>query len=399
MLKRKISEIDLLRGISFLAIVLQHALASFIYLPASSASNALVSAFLLLLIRFAVPMFVFITGLVLFYNHSDGELDYPQMLKRRFSQVFIPYFVWTLFYFVWISLISGAGANSETALLARLARLIVSGEGYYHLWFMVMILQFYLVFPLFRYVVRRGRHWAIAVLGASCLLYFAYLWGYHHLVPGLYERASLPLFKTLLDYRDRIFLSWFFYFILGGFAGLYIDRLRSILRRFQSVNWVVNIAAFAVIFHQMAQTLTTTPEGLYAINYQLTLPLSYLMMVYLISSVLTFYHLSLTWLPRHQWIRRLLRAFGQCSFGCYFAHPFVLHYTDAFTRANFGGLNTIVQIMITFVACAGLTLLLSYGLSRMRTPVGDLFVGRVPGARRKAMPAPTHPPVAPPLDV
>lgn len=397
LLKRKISEIDLLRGISFLAIVLQHALASFIYLPATSQANALISAFLLLLIRFAVPMFVFITGLVLFYNHGDEELDYWSMVKRRFSMVFIPYFVWTLFYFLWGALISGISASSETTILARIARLTLSGEGYYHLWFIVMILQFYLVFPFFRYFVVKRRNWALATLGIGVLLYFAYLWAYRYAVPFLYDKASWSLFRTLLDYRDRIFISWFFYFMMGGFAGLYANKLRRLLRRTQKINWFVNIASFAIIFHQMAKTLAITPEGTYTINYQLTLPLSYTMMIYLISSVLTFYYLSQTWLRKKLWLRRMLRSFGQCSFGCYFAHPFVLHYTDAFTRAFIGGVNTMVQVMFSFITCSALTLLLCYGLSKLRTPVGDLFVGRVPGARRKAIHVPTQPPVAPPM--
>lgn len=397
MLKRKISEIDLLRGISFLAIVLQHALASFIYLPATSQTNALISAFLLLLIRFAVPMFVFITGLVLFYNHGDEELNYWQMVQRRFSMVFIPYFVWTLFYFVWGSLISGTSASSEPAILAGIARLTLCGEGYYHLWFIVMILQFYLVFPFFRCFVVKRRNWTLATLGTGMLLYFAYLWGYHHLVPVWYDKVSWPLLKSLLDYRDRIFLSWFFYFMMGGFAGLYAKNLRRLLRRIQKFNWFVNITAFAIIFQQMVETLAITPAGTYTINYQLTLPLSCAMMIYLISSVLTFYYLSQTWLRKNLLLRRMLRSFGQCSFGCYFAHPFVLHYTDAFTRAVLGGANTIVQVMFSFITCSALTLFLCYGLSKLRTPVGDLFVGRVPGARRKAVQAPTQAPTDPPL--
>lgn len=399
MVKRKISEIELLRGISFLAIVLQHALASFIYLPATSEANALISAFLLLLIRFAVPMFVFITGLVLFYNHGDEVLNYPEMIRRRFSQVFIPYFVWTMFYFIWVGLISGSPPRGEADLLAQIAQLTISGDGYYHLWYIVMILQFYLVFPLFRYIVRRGKSWAVTTLIVSLGLYVAYLWGYHHVVPGLYEMTTSQIIREIIDYRDRLFVSWFLFFVMGGFAGLYVDKLRYLFRRAQPINWVINIAAFAVLFYQLAQTLTVTPGGTYTINYQLTLPLSYTMTIYLVSSIITLYYLSLTWLPRFKWLRRSLRSFGQCSFGCYFAHPFVLHYTDAFTRNIFPGFNTIVQVMITFTACSALTLLLSYSLSRLRTPVGDLFVGKVPGARRRAVPAPAQPPAQTSLDI
>ena len=103
MQKHRLDEIDILRGLTFLAIALQHSLAGLIYAPDLDTASAWISAFLLILIRYAVPMFITITGLVLLYNHSQGELDYPQFLQKRLAQAFIPYLLWTIIYYVWSS--------------------------------------------------------------------------------------------------------------------------------------------------------------------------------------------------------------------------------------------------------------------------------------------------------
>lgn len=52
---------------------------------------------LLLCSKFAVPVFVFITGMVLFYNY-DGALKYGTFLRKRFMDIIVPYIIWSLLY-------------------------------------------------------------------------------------------------------------------------------------------------------------------------------------------------------------------------------------------------------------------------------------------------------------
>ncbi|RCX19000.1 acyltransferase-like protein [Fontibacillus phaseoli] len=95
MRKEKLAEIEILRGMAFLAVVLQHTIAGIFYQPGLSPLTLTVGTTVLGLIRFAVPLFVFITGVVLFYNY-DAKINYVDFLRKRFKQVIIPYLSWTV---------------------------------------------------------------------------------------------------------------------------------------------------------------------------------------------------------------------------------------------------------------------------------------------------------------
>ncbi len=72
---------------------------------------------------------------------------------RRFLSVGIPYLCWTVIYFLY--LLPTSHYASPAAALENLARLAYT--GYYQLYFLLVIMQFYLVFPLVLLLLRRTR--------------------------------------------------------------------------------------------------------------------------------------------------------------------------------------------------------------------------------------------------
>jgi len=378
MLNNRIDEIDILRGLAFLAIVMQHTLASFIYNPDITKGPALIAAFLLTLARFAVPMFIFITGLVLFYNYGDRNFNYWVFTKKRFTQIFLPYFIWTILYFVWVSFINGVPATSLGDVMDKITELTIFGEGYYHLWFMVTILQFYLLFPLFKLLVSKNQRVNMVTLSLCFLFHIGLLYIYQHQVPLVLDSIQSPIFKTVLEYRDRIFISWLFYFMLGGFAGLYANKLRYILNASLKFNTALYLVSFSFIFYQLIKTSHISPSGGYILNLQFTGPLNYLMVVFISSSLLMICYLSQTLFMKNKTIMKILDTFGRYSFGCYFIHAFVLFHVDKLVEIHLNWMGIIGQVMISFFACSALSLLACFTISKIRIPIGNLFTGHDP---------------------
>jgi peptidoglycan/LPS O-acetylase OafA/YrhL len=353
---------------------MQHTLAIFLYRPDLTGGPALVSAFLLILVRYAVPMFIFITGLVLFYNHGPGEFKYREFISKRFTQIFIPYAAWTAIYYFWSGTRSGSGLSHT---LTDLVRLTVSGDACYHLWFMVAIIQFYLLFPFFRWFILKFKDRAIPTLSLCLLAYIALMWFNTYSAPQLYEQTQLPLLKTLLAYRDRIFISWFFYFLLGGYAGLYVRKLRIILTAVQKINVWIYLLSFGLVLLAVVKTGQIGPSGTYMMNYLFTLPLTPTMVIFLTSSLLTIYFLSLTNFMKNRVLTRVLNTFGRYSYGCYFVHALVLYYTNAFIQAYLPGVGIMLQLGLAFITCSMISLGLCFLISRIRVPVGNILVGKI----------------------
>lgn len=375
--KHRIDEIELLRAVSFLAIVMQHTLACFMYSPGIGKGAAVTSAVMLLLIRYGVPVFIFITGMVLFYNHGEEDLHYGRFIEKRFSQIFLPYFLWTLIYFVWISLISGVPASSMASVMSRIGWMTLKGDSFYHLWFMVMILQFYLFFPLLRSLVIKCKNHPYTFMVVCFLLYIGYLCFYNYLVPVFYPAVKSPILKGILDYRDRLFLSWFFYFLLGCFAGLYVDKWRAFLQKINKVNLMVFGLSFLYIMYLMIKSGHPGAAAGYVINYQITLPLGMTMIIYLASSLFLFYYLTELIQAKYSKLAGGLKWVGRYSYGGYYIHPFVLFYINAFAQAYLAPLGTVLQIVVSFALCSVISLLVCLVISKIKTPLGSSLVGKI----------------------
>ncbi|WP_059049296.1 acyltransferase [Paenibacillus senegalimassiliensis] len=377
MRKERLPEIELLRGMAFWAVVLQHVIAGVFYQPGLSGQTVLAGTTFLGLIRFAVPLFVFITGVVLFYNY-DGKLNYGSFLWKRFRQIVVPYLAWTVIYYIWMSVRSGGIVMSLSSLwneLVELLRVSLTGQASYHLWFMVMIIPFYLLFPLFRLMLGKEKKlWVnlavgVVFLGLALGLVYA-------LSKGWITSDNAFLNTTVIRYLDRNFLFWMFYFVMGGLVGLYYKQWKMIVSR---IWWLclIGLGVFMYIIYTRIEALTQSlTSDLYIYSSYVTAPLNLLMMgTILVSMVLVF--AAAERLAEHtSWLTSLLTTFGRYSFGAYLIHAMVLSSTNYLAISYLGVLGVYGQTVVSFVLCAAVSLGVCVGLSKVKG-VGEGLVGRV----------------------
>lgn len=353
--KQRVDEIEILRALAFLVIVLQHVMAVHIGSSSMSLYSSVLSCVVLTIIRFGVPAFIFMTGFVLFYNYKS--LDYPGFIRKRFVQVILPYLVWSIFY-SWVSSSNGVIFDNPTNFLWETAGHILRGDAAYHLWFMVLIIQFYILFPLFKKPVERLNErgkWGVLLKGLA-VFQFGALMLYHGVLPAFYRQDGNGIINGLIYFRDRNFLFWIFYFVLGGVLALNLERGRELLRKylpFLISGWLIT---FAYVLYVSLKSGSYNASGGYSLNYNITSPTDIRMFFYLVFSILLLYHFSGIFLRKFPKASRLLMGAGKYSFGGYLIHAYVIMRIYEGVMGLFSGAGIFVNIALLYLLTAAITI-------------------------------------------
>ncbi|WP_054958418.1 acyltransferase [Paenibacillus dakarensis] len=323
MRKERIKEIERLRGLAFLAVVLQHSIAHYSVAPGMTMSDGVWMAVLLMASKFAVPVFIFITGMVLFYNDS-GELNYRTFITRRLSVIFVPFALWTIIHVIVNQSIQFDSADGWM----KLGGMLVTGKASSHLWYIIMLFQLYLLYPVIRSVIRRivarfTHRVNIGLLFAAGIAFIILTDNIPHITRFMGE-LHLPVWSDLFTtYADRNSLYFSFYFVLGAAAGLNPEMWSKWISRARPVYWTVFFFLFGFLLMEGIQEVWRG-EGLRITFYSLSL-LKPVMAVFLISSILAMYDAA-GWICRYggSRINSVLSNLGLYSFGAYLMHLLTL---------------------------------------------------------------------------
>jgi probable poly-beta-1,6-N-acetyl-D-glucosamine export protein len=194
-----------LKGAAILAVLTIHVLAS---LPPSTFTTSPLRPYnvgLDQLARYAVPLFVMLSG----YGFSKKYETQPfQLLQFLWSQAkkLLPWYVlasvtfWTVFQLIprWKPI----GVNPS------LTHQLLTGQADYHLYFVPMIFQLYLLFPILKWLIKKN---ATLVLLSAALFQVWLYWLYSKITPP-------PLVDTYLKTDQQQYIWWFnwiYYFVLG----------------------------------------------------------------------------------------------------------------------------------------------------------------------------------------
>lgn len=209
-MKRSI-ELDTARVVAMLGVVLIHTSSLFITAESSITLGGMNLAFYLnQATRFAVPLFVLISGAALGFSRQES---YARFLRRRCVRLIPAYLVWSLIYYVY-----GLLTTKSAFSVFEFAGILLRGGASSHLYFIVLILQFYLLAPLLRRWVQRM---PAAALVTSLLITCYMQLGLQYIGQGI---RILPLFLRM--YGWFLFPTWIFWFVLGIF--LTPERLAAI---------------------------------------------------------------------------------------------------------------------------------------------------------------------------
>jgi peptidoglycan/LPS O-acetylase OafA/YrhL len=236
MARRWLAQVDAMRPIKQAGVVSTHSILFFAPAAATVGSGAA-----LLLLHVSREGFFFISACMLTYAYADlrlrGAGGLRRFYRRRIVSVVIPYLCWNLIYFCY--LLPKAHYASVGQALGHLAWIVAI--GYYQLYFLLVIMQFYLVFPLVLMLLRRTRGHHGVVLAAAAAAQVALAIATHwQLLPAL-----------MLRYAQQDALSYLLYLIGGSVVAFHLDEAHA---------WVVGHARLILFLTGVAALVA---EGIY----------------------------------------------------------------------------------------------------------------------------------------
>jgi len=316
--KPRLPAIEYIRGISMMGVIGIHVGSQYIGNPVS---NVHLTALFEIFTRFSVPIFFFISAFGLFYNLDMENWSYSQFLKKRWKTVLIPYLVWSVFYLLHDNWLYGSGLPSPLYFCG----ILFFGVAKYQLYFLVLLLWFYLLMPLWVKMVKKmDMLWLIFLLGLQVM--FDYWSSFSEpLNLFVYSLPDDSLLKPFFMYRLNYWvMHYIFIFVLGGWLAVHISEFQSFMKKRRTLvtcGFFLSMVSLLGYYYYLIG-----PKGytqLEAINtaHQLC-PAG---IAYTICASLFFFTIF-TYNNYPEWLRNLLHLLGKHSYFAYLVHPFFIGY-------------------------------------------------------------------------
>ncbi len=213
MARRRLDQVDAMRPIKQAGVVSTHSVMYFAPAAASVASGAA-----LLLLHVSREGFFFISACMLTYAYAEMRLaGLRRFYWRRFVSVGIPYLCWNLIYFFYG--LQDTHYASLGAALAAFGHQLAT--GYFQLYFLLVIMQFYLVFPLVLMLLRwtRGHHGLVIAVATAAQVAIA-ITSHWNIAPEL-----------MVKYGQEDALNYVLYLIGGGVVAFHLAEADAWVRR------------------------------------------------------------------------------------------------------------------------------------------------------------------------
>jgi peptidoglycan/LPS O-acetylase OafA/YrhL len=356
--------VDLLRLVTFAAVIAVHTVTTVNPPDSVPAGGAA------MLLHFTREAFFALTAFVLVHRYRD-LLPVVPFWRRRFLLVGAPYVAWSVIY-SGLALITTP--LTPTAALTQLGRNLLTGTAWYHLYFLVVTMQFYLLFPLFLRLLRgftgrRGGLWWL--LAISAVLQVGIDAGLHVVHPS-------GIAGKLLAYDGSFVGSYVFYLVLGGVAALHADRVQSWVRGHPMVVFGVLVVTGAAAegWYVHSVRAGSSPGAASDVFQPVMAP-------WCVAVITALFALGIGWTARRAGGpgSRAVELGSDRSFGVFLVHPMVLW---ALTLGPLAWLSTQVSALGATVIAIAITVvgsLLAVEVLR-HTPLSLVLTGK-----RRSLPA------------
>lgn len=316
--------------------------------------------------HYARYAFICVTAFVLCYGYYRSDQPARVFYRRRFGQIVLPYLIWSAIYLAiriaetpW----RGPGGTLKVILVDTL-----TGDAWYHLYFLIITMQFYLVFPWFRRLLRRteGRHGRL--LAASWVVQLGYM-----AVVAWVPRPGGSLGQ--LWAKSYVLLPMYAGFVmLGALAAVHYRLMHDWVLAHIGLLWTVGIAGLAgslagYVFRVAVLDVPVAAARMAMHPLEALLSLAMILLLYLAGTA---------WLDRRDTepLSTVVEIASVRAFGVYASHPFVIWVLGfwltpaVLTAIPYALPRTVLLLLLTYVGALLVVEVL------LRSPLSRLLVAR-----------------------
>lgn len=257
------------------------------------------------LLQFVTQGFVFLSAIKLFINKRE-RLDIPKFYLGRAKRVLVPYIIWVVVYYLYFVKIGWYNYSTR-----ELLNYILTGDISAQFYFVILILQFYLLTPLFMWLFKRAPMPLLLIYS----LFITLILGEN--LPSIIGIISPD---TWFGYNDRVFTTYLFYFVIGAFFGMNYEKVKEYLCKYK---YTVYFSAAFFALANLCLTYHASKAGVYyGFEY-------YLIFAYSVSVILAFFTFFANFAKKHAKLPTALSYADRSSFMLYLSHILILYIVRA----------------------------------------------------------------------
>lgn len=192
---------------------------------------------------FVVYGFIFLSGIKQFLE-KNKNIDYFEYYKKRLVKIVLPYILWLLIYYAYDCI-----NNIEVFNFKNLIYYLYSGDYIGHFYFVAVIVQFYLLMPLWKKLFSKVSPHIMIPLS---LIFTVAI--------GQNLANIIGIFKPNYNFRlsSNVFIPYLFYWTAGAYVGINYEKASKI---FKSCKKFIFIAfLFVSIFSLSAAYYSSVSE-------------------------------------------------------------------------------------------------------------------------------------------
>ena len=314
---KHVPEMDYLRAFAILAVLAIHVSGLFTNIPEINSlmiTNIVIDIFT----HFAVPLFLFISGFLLYLKYNRNY-SVKEFAKKRFFRIIPPYLIFTVFYlFIWVILLGILTGVYNWPSVSQIIYAFFTGGAWYHLWFFLIIIELYLFYPIivkiYHFFEDTNREWLFLLLA----LILQSGWQ----IFGSYFQPQVMGYE--LDITNMVFFCRLVYFALRIYVCNHFTEIKEKVEKKSIWMYVLPVIVFTCLGSwlwirgiDIYGSFYAIRDGTYVLYESLLQPLSYLFtfaLLFVISKKIISSKLSGKW----------LLLIGSYSFGIFLIHPFFL---------------------------------------------------------------------------